>query len=58
MESDTVVSLLLDYGKLLLWIIILIRVPECVVCELDEVRDGTEGILIRKKTPCECSSSK
>ena len=41
MEYDPVDRLILDYGELLVAIITVFRVPECVWCELDEVRDST-----------------
>ena len=51
MEYDPLDRLILVSGELLLCIIIVVRLPECILCVLEEVRGGIEGILIRKITP-------
>ena len=46
-----VTNLIIGYGGILLCIIIVGRVLECVVCELDEFRDGLKGKIIDIKFP-------
>ena len=46
MESVPLDRILVGSGKLLLCIITVGRFPECVVCKLDEIRDGLKGNLI------------
>ena len=51
MEYKPVARLILGYGELFIYVIIVRRLPEYVLCVLDEVRDNLKGILIRKITP-------
>ena len=51
MKYDPVAGILGSI-ELLLWVIILVRAPECLVYAVDHVRDGREGILVIKKLPC------
>ena len=51
MEYDPVARLIIGSGELLICIIIVVRLPECVVCVLEEVRGGLGVILISKITP-------
>ena len=46
MKSDPTARLIIGSGKVLLCIIIVERVLECAVCELDDVKDGLKVNLI------------
>ena len=50
-EYDTMARMILGSGGKFLSVIVVGRLPECVVCVLDEFRGGIQGIPISKITP-------
>ena len=46
MQYEPVLRMVLGYGKRLFLIIIVVRVPVCLLCEVDEFRGGLKGNFV------------